>query len=97
MLQLETLAQQVIDSRADPAAHAQALDALQKLLGNMREERVAYASEIARARERYAQGSDDEIEIDADTYVSVGEEGVFVSAWLWVPNPEHDDDCGAAG
>lgn len=44
--------------------------------------------QIARARRLYAQGSDDDIEIDDDALVSEGDGGAWVQAWVWVPNQE---------
>ena len=38
-----------------------------------------------KAIELYCHGSDDNIEIDADAFVSEGEDGSWVSAWVWVP------------
>ncbi len=40
---------------------------------------------IAQARELYGS---DEIEIDEDAVLSQGDEGAFVSAWVWVSNEE---------
>ena len=45
-------------------------------------DRQAYASEIEKAREKYAT---DEVEIDDDPVTSAGDEGVWVSAWVWMP------------
>lgn len=44
---------------------------------------------IAEARKEYAC---DELEIDDIPDLSVGEDGAFVSAWVWVPNPKKEDD-----
>jgi hypothetical protein len=33
----------------------------------------------------YADGSNDTIEMDENCAVSVGEDGAFVAAWVWVP------------
>ena len=54
----------------------------------------ATPDQISAARELYALGSDDNIEIDDDARVSKGEGGAFVQAWVWVPAPadEADDD-----
>ena len=46
-------------------------------------ERTAYAQEIEKAREEFAN---DELEIDDDPVTSVSDEGVWVSAWVWVPH-----------
>jgi hypothetical protein len=42
--------------------------------------------EIERAREEYANGSDDNIEIEENATASRGEDGVWVAAWVWLPN-----------
>jgi len=36
------------------------------------------------AREQYAEGSDDDIEVDADASLSCGDMGAYVQGWLWV-------------
>ena len=36
----------------------------------------------------------DEIEIDDEASVSVADEGYWVSAWVWVPKPKEEVDCG---
>lgn len=45
-------------------------------------EREAYAKAIQLAREQYVN---DDINIDDDAMVSVGDEGVWVEAWVYVP------------
>jgi hypothetical protein len=42
---------------------------------------------IRTAREKY---TNDELEIDDVPELSMGEDGAFVSAWVWVPDPEED-------
>lgn len=54
---------------------------------------VAYADKnharhIAQAREAYAN---DECEIDDNPMVSEGDDGVWVSAWVWVSNAELEE------
>jgi hypothetical protein len=39
-----------------------------------------------RAKEMYHE--DGEIEVDSDARVSVGENGAYVAAWVWVPYEE---------
>lgn len=58
-----------------------------------------YAAEIDRARDDYAMGSDDDIEIDDRPAVSAGDDGVWIAAWVWVrfennPDDEEEDDNG---
>lgn len=40
---------------------------------------------VEQARELYALGSDDDIEVDEDARFSVAEAGTWVQAWVWVP------------
>lgn len=46
----------------------------------------ATTKEIHRARREYANSSDDNIEIDEEAATSRGEDGVWVAAWVWLPN-----------
>jgi hypothetical protein len=39
---------------------------------------------VAKARQRYADPSDDDIEIDEERAVLEGEDGYWVAAWVWV-------------
>jgi hypothetical protein len=39
---------------------------------------------VAKARQRYAEPSDDDIEIDEERVVLEGEDGYWVAAWVWV-------------
>lgn len=41
---------------------------------------------ISAARTQYAQGSDDDIEIDDDARVSLVDHGAWVQGWLWIAN-----------
>ncbi len=45
----------------------------------------------AAAKRRYADSSDDDIEVYDGATVSVGDEGAFVQAWVWVRKGELDD------
>lgn len=51
-----------------------------------RERAIDYASRA------YANPSDDDIEIDDSPQVLEAEEGMWVAAWLWVPNSELEKD-----
>ena len=65
---------------------------LERALGEIDEaqrERDAYGEEIAEARDRYA---DDECEIDDEPLVSVADEGIWVSAWVWIAFPTEAED-----
>lgn len=45
---------------------------------------------IARAREKYALRSDDNIEIDDHAFTSESDEGIWVQAWVYVPQVGED-------
>jgi len=45
---------------------------------------------ISAARTQYAQGSDDDIEIDDDARVSLVDQGAWVQGWLWIANAGGD-------
>jgi hypothetical protein len=45
---------------------------------------IATPEEIARARAQYADGSDDDIEIDDETQTSPTDEGTWVGAWVFL-------------
>jgi hypothetical protein len=45
----------------------------------------ATAEEIAAARDLYARGSDDDIEVDDNALASRCDEGTWVQAWVWLP------------
>jgi hypothetical protein len=47
------------------------------------EQKLKYDEDTVREMAREEYGSD-EIEIDDDAIVSVGEGGAFVAAWVWV-------------
>jgi hypothetical protein len=49
------------------------------------------SAHITAAREMYAVPSNDDIEIDDNPKTSRGENGTWVSAWVWV----HDDEVNA--
>lgn len=52
----------------------------------------ATPEEIQRARELYAFGSDDNIEIDDNALVSRGDDGCFVQAWVWLKDENVNKD-----
>ena len=53
----------------------------------------ATEEEIQRARDKYALGSNDDIEIDDNALVSRGDEGCFVQAWVWLKDEEQANHC----
>ena len=46
---------------------------------------------IKKARAVYANPSDSDIEIDDQPLISDTDDGVWVSAWVWVPKPLEDE------
>ena len=46
---------------------------------------------IEEARELYAHGSDDNIEIDEGAQFSDVEDGTWVQAWVWVPKKDEEE------
>jgi hypothetical protein len=64
--------------------------------GYSREERLGDAALesalIEQARDEYASGSDDNIEVDDDAIFSEGDSGCWVSAWVWVEQDEDEDE-----
>lgn len=56
----------------------------------------ATPAEIARARELYAEGSDDDIEVDDNAKASRADDGLWVQAWVWLPNEDDEGEQPAA-
>lgn len=63
-------------------------------LDRMAGEIEGYAAQIEGARDKYTVGTDD-IEIDESPILSVADDGVWVSAWVWLPL--EDDEEGDGG
>lgn len=74
----------------DAAAIESARVALKEELLTAAVEGAAPAAAHARERAVEMYGSDD-INIDPQPLLSIGEDGVWVAAWVHVPNPSHDD------
>ena len=53
-----------------------------------RAETRAYAKQIEAAREHCDASWDSTVEVDIEPPVSSSETGVWVGAWVWVPNEE---------
>ena len=43
---------------------------------------------IERAKEEYAHGSSDNVEVDEEAAMSVGDDGTWVMAWVWLATDE---------
>ena len=87
---LETLARDVIAAweSGDPA---HAIDSLEAYLQRVDDERSAHDLTICAARSNYEDSSDHDVEIDDKPLLSIADEGVWVSAWVWV-RTEYDED-----
>jgi hypothetical protein len=70
------------------------LAALQHWLANTRINVKATTDEIDLARRKYAYGSSDDVEVDDDAQASHGDDGTWVSAWVWLAHENSDDDPG---
>lgn len=86
MLKIETAAREVVKNweKGDLAG---AVRELSKALTEIDEARTKHAAAIAVAR----QQCNDELEIDDVPLLSVSENGVFVGAWVYVPNQKAVD------
>ena len=84
--------QDLIDaSRAAVAGKPTAMQDLQAALSRVDsafEDQANCSGDIQRAREL----ATDELEIDDEPMVSVGDRGVWVNAWVWVPAGESQAD-----
>lgn len=47
---------------------------------------------VETARELYAFGSDDDIEVDDDAALSQSDEGTWVMMWGWIRNEDEDEE-----
>lgn len=55
-------------------------------------EQEAYRAEmICAARQEYAQGSDNDIEVDDDAQLSQADDGTWVQAWVWIRTAEDEE------
>ena len=49
---------------------------------------TATPEQIERARDEYAEGSDNNIELDGDAKCAPADTGVWVQAWVWLSTDE---------
>ena len=87
MLQLETLARLVVETRGTPD-NAYAIAQLSDQLDLLVQYREIYADRIESA----ALMQTEDLEVDDNPIVSPGDGGVWVSAWVWVPMALDDDE-----
>lgn len=83
MHDLEASAREVVRAW-DSGDLAGAMRQLAQVLLNQDLSRSECATEVACAREMYA---DDQCVIDPEPLIAQADDGVYVAAWLWVPNP----------
>ena len=84
---LETLARSVCD--AAPSALTDMTRTMREHIEMLKQDREAHMGTIEVARSNYVS---DDIEIDDTPDVSIGGSGVWVSAWVWVPIEEFEDE-----
>jgi hypothetical protein len=80
-------------ARAIVAQEPEGMQKLESALGRVDsalEDQANCAEDIKRAREL----ATDDLEIDDDPMVSVGDRGVWVNAWAWVPAPAEEPSGG---
>ena len=77
MLLLESAVREVIAGTKD-------VSFLDALIEGMDRDRETYAAAVEKAAHFFC--TDDDTEIDDDPIVAPGEDGVWVSAWVWVAN-----------
>jgi hypothetical protein len=85
-MHLEHLARTVLAKRATSWLPHH-IDDMRRELTEIDENREAYQGHIAQAREQ----ATDEFEIDEKPYLDVCHDGVWVSAWIWVPTPTNEE------
>ena len=72
-------------------AYADVAQAIHEAEGAIRE-REEFADLISKARDDYTMDSSCNVEIDDDPVLSVADEGIWVSAWVWVKRPDDDGE-----
>lgn len=91
ILPIKQLIEAAIAMRGSPdkdSSHVKLYKALEEI-ERMGREQEQHADAIQRARDQYAS---DDVDFDDNPMVSVGEDGVWVSAWVWVPKPDAASD-----
>ena len=84
MLLIEQLATKVVEQQGRDSL-ATAIDLLAKHLAELKQERLNHEGTISAAQSNYADPSNNDIEIDDEPMLSIADDGVRVSAWVWVP------------
>jgi hypothetical protein len=90
MLELETEARKLVEYLKSIPGHSDHYKSLQEQLNDLDRDRAAHELTIEAARNNHVS---DDVEIDDDPFLSIADEGVWVSAWVWVPiETEGDND-----
>lgn len=94
MSKLEALARAAVlaDDARDHEARGLALADIAEHLAKLDKDRLAHEGTIEAARSNYTSDSSCDIEIDDVPDLSIAEDGVWVSAWVWVPVPIDEED-----
>lgn len=90
MLILETLARELVAKLETwPGVHPDHYAHLKSWIEATDKERADFPNIVEQARAIHAS---DDVEVDDDPFISVGDGGKWVSAWVWVPNADAEDD-----
>jgi hypothetical protein len=63
---------------------------IEDLIRLVLDEDIATPEEIRAARDQYAMGSDNDIEVDDVALASRADDGVWVQAWVWLPSTDKE-------
>lgn len=88
MLRLEELARDLVHKLKVEGVQERHYAELEAQLNEIAAEREAYADAVDQAHDIH--GSDG-VNVDAEPILSVSDEGVWVSAWVWVPIDDKED------
>lgn len=84
MLLLEQPATDVVN-RWEKGDLAEAVNHLAEHLTELKQQRLDHECTTDAARSNYADPSDNDIEVDDEPTLNIADDGVWVSAWVWVP------------
>jgi hypothetical protein len=94
MISHNALEQLVDAARSVLAGEPDAMDELREAMSELDEtesEAEDQADAVEAARDRYVGDAEEGIEIDDLPLVEIEDEGVWVNAWLWVPEGGFED------
>lgn len=89
MLTLESQARALVEKLKGVGMHESHYAELDALLKQMEQERKDHAGLVEKAIDTHVT---DDVEIDEFPLLSVADEGVWVSAWVWVPRDESEGE-----